>query len=194
MVVGSWIWLAISGVALTVVGFVISAVIVWQKMAREGRLPAGRSAGGEASRAGRGVPLGAVRPDELRKAQTEFSRCREHLEARFVAAAAASGKPRGLTWADCDFETPVMWARDRTSGELMGLVGLCVRFQAVEGGGMENNPNVGTPRAATAVFRWVNSEWLAEGRTLFNMDPRHALTHFQAEWEPLDVPDGRAGA
>jgi hypothetical protein len=105
-----------------------------------------------------------------------------------LAAAAASGKPRGLAWADCDFETPVTWARDRASDQLIALVGLCVRFTAIEGGGMENNPNVSTPRAATAVFRWADGEWQAEGRTLFNLDPRQALTHFQLEWEPVDLP------
>jgi len=206
VVSGPWIWLAIGGVAVVVVGFVMAAVVVWQRIARDGNLSDGgdwadavRRAPGRPSLTGRvnagriEVPMRPLSGAELRAAQAEFSRGREHLEARFVAAAAATGKPRGLAWADCDFETPVVWARDRASGQLRGLVGMVVRFTAVEGGGMENNPNVGTPRAATAVFRWEQGEWLAEGRTLFNLDPRQALTHFRAELEPLDSPPDPAG-
>lgn len=203
---GPWIWLAIGGVAVVVVGFVMAAVAVWQRIARDGNPPVGGAPGAPGGPASAGRPLaGRVKAGrveapsrpltaaELRAAQAEFSRGREHLEARFVAAAAATGKPRGLAWADCDFETPVVWARDRASGQLRGLVGMVVRFTAVEGGGMENNPNVGTPRAATAVFRWEGGEWLAEGRTLFNLAPRQALTHFRAELEPLDSPPDQAG-
>lgn len=191
---GSWMWVAIAGVAAMVVGFVVAAVAVWQKMAREGSFPAGRRVGKPGGRRPAGPTDKGTAPYDLQTAQAEFFRGREYLEARFVAAAAASGKPRGLAWADCDFETPVVWARDRVSGEIRGLVGLCVRFTAVEGGGMENNPNVGTPRAATAVFRWSDGEWLAEGRVLFNLDPRQALTHFRDEWEPVDMPDGPTNA
>jgi hypothetical protein len=194
-------WLAIGGIAVTVVGFVMAAVAVWQRLARDGTVPAGgppstRAGAGRGRKAtGRGGagPAGADSPGTLQAARADFSRCREHLEARFLAAAAASGKPRGLAWADCDFETPVVWARDRATGHLRGLVGLVVRFTAVEGGGMENNPNVSTPRAATAVFRWENGEWLAEGRTLFNLAPQQALVHFRAELEPLDLPEEPLG-
>lgn len=188
MVGAVWLWLALGGIAATVVGVVVAAVAVWQKMVREGKSVTIQPVGGKAFQPPGGRVASARSATQIRAAQSEFSTCREHLEARFLAAAAASGKPRGLAWADCDFETPVTWARDRASDQLIALVGLCVRFTAIEGGGMENNPNVSTPRAATAVFRWADGEWQAEGRTLFNLDPRQALTHFQLEWEPVDLP------
>ena len=119
-------------------------------------------------------------------AKASFQQRREWLEARFLTQASQSGKPRGLAWADCDFGNPVAWARDRESGELRALVGVTIRFEAVEGGGMENNPNVGNLRAATAVFRLRDSQWESDGRALFNLSPAQAIEHFQHELETVD--------
>jgi len=116
-------------------------------------------------------------------ARQTFATRREWLEARFFTLASCSGKPRGLAWVDCDFERDVAWARDRETKQLLALVGLTVRFEAIPGGGMENNPNVGNLRAATAVFRFVESDWQTDGRTLFNLSPAQALEHFQHELE-----------
>ena len=40
---------------------------------------------------------------EAERARRDFRRQREMLEARFFDLAAASGKPRGLRWTDCEF-------------------------------------------------------------------------------------------
>ncbi|MEX2026006.1 MAG: hypothetical protein WEH44_01875, partial [Pirellulaceae bacterium] len=55
------------------------------------------------------------RPD-LTRARKLFHLRREWLEARFFTLAASSGKPGGLEWADCDFDDPVSFARDRHTG------------------------------------------------------------------------------
>src|SRR5687767_6153630 len=70
-------------------------------------------------------------------AQTQFVRQREHLEADFLRAAQASGKPRGLTWVECDWTREIEWGRDRKTGQLLALVGMTIRFEAVPGSDME---------------------------------------------------------
>ncbi|HTN75354.1 MAG TPA: hypothetical protein VL096_08910, partial [Pirellulaceae bacterium] len=130
----------------------------------------------------------AVIPVEptLEAARDLFTLRREMLEAKFVSLASQSGKPRGLTWVDCDFESRVAFARDRHTRQLRALVGVTIRFEATEGGGMEENPNVGNLRAATAVFRFENGQWLTDGRAIFNLNPAEAIKHFQHELETAD--------
>src|SRR5437660_1196856 len=70
----------------------------------------------------------------IERARKLFHLQREHLEFRFFILASQSGKPRGLEWVDCDFEDDVSFARDRTSGRLRALVGVTIRFRAIEGG------------------------------------------------------------
>src|SRR5438477_10163514 len=79
----------------------------------------------------------ARREKTLSRARRDFHRQREQLEARFLTRAAASGKPRGLRWSDCSFEDDVTYARDRRSKRLSALVAVTIRFEAIEGGGME---------------------------------------------------------
>ncbi|MFM9114846.1 MAG: hypothetical protein ACKOU6_01630, partial [Planctomycetota bacterium] len=61
------------------------------------------------------------------------------------------------------------------------IVSVTIRFTAVEGGGMEDNPNVDNLRAATAVFSWNGEEWSTDGRTVFNLSPSQTLERFQLE-------------
>jgi hypothetical protein len=119
----------------------------------------------------------------LERARKLFHLRREVLEHRFFQQAAASGKPRGLEWVDCEFEDEVAFARDRHTGELRALVGVTIRFRAVEGGGMEDNPNVGNLRAASAVFKLDGVEWITDGRVLFNVNPAEAILRYRQELE-----------
>ena len=123
---------------------------------------------------------------EIQRARQLFHRRREWLEARFLTLAAQTGKPRGLAWVDCDFQDEVAFARDRTTGELRALVGVTIRFKAIEGGDMEDNPNVHNLRAATAVFRMDRLTWATDGRAIFNLNPAEAIQHFQHELETVD--------
>src|SRR5262249_20171914 len=65
---------------------------------------------------------------EADRARREFRRQREVLEARFFDLAAASGKPRGLRWVDCDWLEAVTFARDKSTGLLTAFVAVNVRF------------------------------------------------------------------
>ncbi|MCU0879613.1 MAG: hypothetical protein MUF06_17695 [Pirellulaceae bacterium] len=136
---------------------------------------------------GIGVSLwGRPRRSTLVKARKLFQLRREWLEARFFTKAAASGKPRGLEWVDCEFEDSVSFARDRHTGQLRALVGVTIKFRAVEGGGMEDNPNVDNLRAASAVFLFDGEEWTSDGRVIQNLNPVQAIEHFRQELEMIE--------
>jgi hypothetical protein len=115
----------------------------------------------------------------IERALKQFNRKRESLEAAFFKIAAASGKPRGLAWRQCAFQPGILIARDRANGELVGLVGVTIGFEAIEGGGMEEVEAVGTLRAGTAVFTHNGREWTTEGRAVFNLEPRDVVTRYK---------------
>ncbi len=120
------------------------------------------------------------------RARQEFLLRREWLEAKFLEAAAALGLPRGLEWVDCDFESPVSFARDRKTGELTALVAVTIRFAAIEGGGMEDVEAVGDAKSATAVFRHDGTKWTTQGRAIFNLNPVEAIEFYHSELETVD--------
>ena len=126
------------------------------------------------------------REQSLKRAQTTFHFRREWLEAHFVTLAEQSGKPRGLRWADCEFEDSVAFARDKSTGRLRALVGVTIRFEAVEGGGMEEVEAVDNLKAATVVFRLDGPQWEADGRALFNLNPAQTIEHYRHELETVD--------
>jgi hypothetical protein len=123
---------------------------------------------------------------QMDRARRTFHRRREWLEARFVSIYARRGAPRGLDCLDCDFENEVTFARDRHSGELRALVAVTISFKAVEGGGMEDNPNVGNLRAATAVFCFDGAEWSTNGDPKFNLNPAQVIEHYHHELEMVE--------
>lgn len=130
----------------------------------------------------------SVRPTlmarRVEQALKKFERNRKSLESAFFKAAAASGKPRGLAWKQCSFQPGVVLARDRGNGDLVGLAGVTISFEAIEGGGMEDVEAVGNLRAATAVFTYDGRAWTTQGRAIFNLEPREVLTRFA---ETLDA-------
>lgn len=125
------------------------------------------------------------RPD-LNRARKLFHLRREWLEAKFFSLAATSGLPRGLEWVDCEFDDDVSFARDRHTGGLRALVAVTIRFRAVEGGGMEDNPNVGNLREASAVFLLDGDEWTTTGRVVLNLSPVEAIARFRQELELVE--------
>jgi hypothetical protein len=120
---------------------------------------------------------------QLERGRELFLLQRERLEADFVKAASTSGKPRGLRWKGCDFGSEVTFARDRKNGQLAALVGVTIRFEAVEGSDMEGLPAVANLRNATAVFYFQKGRWLTAGRTVFNLNPTEAVAHFGNQYE-----------
>jgi hypothetical protein len=124
---------------------------------------------------------------QLERARELFLLQRERLEMHFVKAAAASGKPRGLRWKDCEWESEVVFARERQSGQLAALVSITIQFEAVPGGDMEGLPAVGNLRNASAVFFFQRGHWHTVGKAIFNMNPDEAVNHFRNQYERVDV-------
>ena len=121
----------------------------------------------------------------VQRALKDFVSGRKQLESTFFEKAASSGKPRGLAWKSCAFQDDVLLARDRANGELVGLVGVTIGFEAIEGGGMEEVEAVGNLRAATAVFSWNGGEWTTGGRVIFNLEPREVLERYRDNLDPV---------
>jgi hypothetical protein len=124
---------------------------------------------------------------QFERARELFLLQRERLEAHFMKAAASSGKPRGLRWKDCDWESEVVFARDRHSGQLAALICITIQFEAVPGSDMEGLPAVGNLRNASAVFFFYRGHWGTVGKAIFNMNPDEAVAHFKNQYERVDV-------
>ena len=122
---------------------------------------------------------------EVERAAEEFKIRREQLEAKFFDMASSVGKPRGLKWLDCDWLPEVTFGRDRSSGMLTAFVAVNIRFEAIEGGDMEEVEAVSTIREAAAVFHYQKGAWGTGGRALFNMNPSDAVNRLEAQYEPV---------
>jgi hypothetical protein len=129
---------------------------------------------------------GAARRHNAR-AREQFDAHREECRQRFLAAASATGKPRGLAWKQCDLQDGLLLARDRATGELLALVGVTISFEAIAGGGMEDVEAVGNLRAATAIFAWNGREWTTQGRAVFNLEPREVLERYAKSLVPVST-------
>lgn len=122
----------------------------------------------------------------LQRARQQFHQRREWLEAEFLKLASHSGKPRGLTWSECDFEDQVAFAQERQSHQLRALVAVTIRFEATPGGGMEHVEAVSNLRAATAVFSYDGRRWQTDGRAVFNLNPTETIQHFRRELKSVE--------
>ena len=122
----------------------------------------------------------------VEQARALFRQQREHLEAQFFDRAAASGKPRGLRWVECDWDDVVEFARDNQTGQLVALAAVTIAFEAIEGGDMEGLPAVGNLRNASAVFFFAAGRWNTAGRAVFNFNPDEAIRHFGTQYERID--------
>ncbi len=124
---------------------------------------------------------------EAERAVKRFKVQREAMEAKFFDLARSLGKPRGLRWIDCDWQRAATFARDTESGLLTAFVGVNIRFEAVEGGEMEDVAAVSTVRDAAAVFHYRQGRWGTGGRALFNMNPADAIERLGAQYAPVEV-------
>jgi hypothetical protein len=127
----------------------------------------------------------AAQADNKRQAaMTSFAGRRPELAREFLAAANATGLPRGLRWTACDLGQDQRFAVDRVSGELFALVAATVRFEAIEGGGMEDVEAVSNLRSVSAVFVHRGGDWTTDGRAIFNLEPEEALRHYSDSLRP----------
>ena len=122
----------------------------------------------------------------LRLAKELLHRRREWLEAEFLSLASASGKPRSLVWAGCEFEDSVAFARDRHSGQLRALVGVTITFAPSDDGGLEDPDAELSQRAATAVFHFDGAQWMTDGRAVFNLNPAETIRRYAHELELVE--------
>src|SRR5262245_24290792 len=97
---------------------------------------------------------------KLQRVVRDYARGKDEIQAAFLQAANASGKPRGLVWKNVEFQDGLTLARDRATGEIVGLVGATIGFEAAKGGGMEDVEAVGNLRAAAAVLTWKHGQWM----------------------------------
>jgi hypothetical protein len=123
----------------------------------------------------------------LSQSRSRFLQQREHLEADFFQAASTSGRPRGLRWLNCEWDSTVLFARDRSTRQLIALVGVTIQFEAVEGSDMEGLPAVGNLRNASGVFFLERGRWRTTGKVVFNLNPDEALQHFEQQYERIEV-------
>jgi hypothetical protein len=127
-----------------------------------------------------------ARRNQLAEAQVQFHGMREQLEAKFLQRAGLSGRPRGLRWADCEFESDVTYARDRQTGQLSAFVAVSIKFEAVPGGGMEEVEAVQQRKYGTAVFRYdPKQRWMPEAQPMFNLNPLEAVQRLHDTLEPV---------
>jgi hypothetical protein len=159
-----WTW--IHTLAIAIVAVILTAVAVWFALPR-------------------------LRARELRRALKKFRLDRERLEARFFDLARTRGKPRGLRWLECDWQDEVTFARDVRTGLLTAFVAVNIRFEAIEGGDMEDVAAVGNIRDASAVFHYNRGVWSTGGRALFNMNPRNAVVRLEGQFEPVEESQSR---
>lgn len=122
------------------------------------------------------------------EAKQRFEKQQRDLEKSFLSHAGESS-PRGLAITTCEFESQPLFARDTTNGSLRAFVAVTIGFEAIAGGGMEDNPNVANLRAATAVFHYVRGEWFADGQVLYNLEPQDAIERFSHELQAIDPSD-----
>ena len=114
-----------------------------------------------------------------------FRMQREQLEAKFFDLARGRGIPRDLRWVECDWLDEVTFGRSIDDGMLTAFAGVNIRFEAIEGGDMEDVESVGLIRDAAAIFHFHNGRWGTGGRAMFNMDPRAAIERLAGQYDPV---------
>jgi hypothetical protein len=124
---------------------------------------------------------------EVERAIRSFKIERELLEAKFFDLASRRGKPRGLRWLECDWQNSVSFGRDLESGLITAFVGVNIRFEAIEGGDMEEVEAVSMIRDAAALFHYQRGHWGTGGRALFNLNPADALTRLGNQFVPVQL-------
>jgi hypothetical protein len=131
-----------------------------------------------------GIALGVRRPlrralEDLRleRAREQFRQQREWLEARFVGSLARIDPAEHQRWEDAHWQDEIVWARERTSRQLLALTGVAFEPDLIFD--LED-----TPRHATALFEFRKGRWHAEGKSLDSIRPDEAFLRHQ-RFEPV---------
>jgi hypothetical protein len=102
---------------------------------------------------------------------------------RWFAAAAATGKPRGLTWLGYEPAGDPLVVRD--GDRLLSLVPAVARFEPVADGELADVPQAREPRTVVAVFEFRDGRWETDGRTVFNLTPAEFVARDPTRYHPL---------
>ena len=102
---------------------------------------------------------------------------------RWFAAAAATGKPRGLTWLGYEPAGDPLVVRD--GDRLLSLLPAVVRFEPVPDGELADVPQAREPRTVVAVFEFRDGRWETDGRTVFNLTPAEFVAREPTRYRPL---------
>ena len=120
---------------------------------------------------------------QVERARELFRLQHERFEEQFLAAAAATGRPRGLTWAGCTITGDAVVVRDTATGGIVALVPVVIQFEPVAGSDMEDVPAARDPRPATAVFAFARGgKWETAGRVVFNHTPEQTVAKFAPQF------------
>jgi len=119
----------------------------------------------------------------LAEARRDFHRQRERLEVKFLQLGMTSSRTDAPRWTDCEFEDDVVYARNRTTGELNAFVAVNIEMEDGTAGTLVTADVTGNFRAATAVFRFERRRWETDGRAIFNLSPTQAIKHYHRDLE-----------
>jgi hypothetical protein len=120
------------------------------------------------------------------RARELFRLQHERFEERIVAAGAATGLPRGLTWVGCTITGDAVLVRDQANGGILALVPVELRFEPVPGSDMEGVAAAREPRPATAVFSFTRGAWETTGKVVFNHTPDETIARFAPQFRVID--------
>jgi hypothetical protein len=124
----------------------------------------------------------------VERARELFRLQHRRLEEQFLKAARATGKPRNLHWAGCEFTGDPILARERHGRRLTAIVPMVVQFEAIAGSDMEGLPAVDQAKRACAIFTFARGEWTTTGRAVFNLSPDEVVRQFARDYEPVQSP------
>ena len=108
------------------------------------------------------------------RARELFRLQHERFEEQLLAAAAATGLPRGLRWVSCSIVGDAVLVRDAADAGIVALVPVVLQFEPIEGSDMEHVAAAHEPRPATAVFTFA-------ARRLADRWPRRLQSHPRAD-------------
>ena len=121
----------------------------------------------------------------IARAREQFDAHRAECRDRFLAAASATGKPRGLRWKAPDWGERLALAREKDTGRLALLVEVTLAFEAVEDGDMEGVAAVGNLRNASALFFYHQGAWHTTGKAIFNLNPDEVIARLGGQYEAV---------
>jgi hypothetical protein len=129
-------------------------------------------------------PLGArSRAVRFPEARRDFHRQRERLEAKFLQLGMYPSRPDSPRWADVEFDDDVIYARNRSTGELSAFVAVTILIEDSPSDRSTATEATRTQREATAVFRFEGRHWETDGRAIFNKSPSEALRFYHRDLE-----------